>query len=216
MNKSVNRKEDNIMKKSKIVSVIMACILATSAAVSASAATLTNENPDGSTDVTARIEGASPGEVSYTITIPDNVDFGTLTQPETDTDSYKYVNFDVTATELKISDDAFVSVYVNGYKEDDKQFYIAQQNVSNPFEIKYDIYNGEVNDENISSKTALGATDEPSSAGYHFTTFGVKAEGTSEKGTLAINQKALYGKSLDEIAGDYSGTMVFHSSIVTV
>ena len=38
------------------------------------------------------------------------VDFGTLTQPQTDTQSNKYLNFDVTATELKLNDNNFVSV----------------------------------------------------------------------------------------------------------
>ena len=72
----------------------MAAMLAATGVVSASAATLTNENPDSSTEVTARIEGTQPGDVSYVITIPDMVDFGTLTQPQTDTQSNKYLNFE--------------------------------------------------------------------------------------------------------------------------
>lgn len=102
------------MKKVKFISTIMAAMLAATGVVSVSAATLTNENPDSSTEVTARIEGTQPGDVSYVITIPDMVDFGTLTQPQTDTQSNKYLNFDVTATELKLNDNNFVSVYING------------------------------------------------------------------------------------------------------
>ena len=98
------------MKKVKFISAIMAAMLAATGVVSVSAATLTNENPDSSTEVTARIEGTQPGDVSYVITIPDMVDFGTLTQPQTDTQSNKYLNFDVTATELKLNDNNFVSV----------------------------------------------------------------------------------------------------------
>lgn len=127
------------MKKVKFISAIMAAMLAATGVVSASAATLTNENPDSSTEVTARIEGTQPGDVSYVITIPDMVDFGTLTQPQTDTQSNKYLNFDVTATELKLNDNNFVSVYINGQDIDDK-FYITQKDATNPFKIKYDIY----------------------------------------------------------------------------
>ena len=53
------------MKKVKFISAIMAAMLAATGVVSVSAATLTNENPDSSTEVTARIEGTQPGEVSY-------------------------------------------------------------------------------------------------------------------------------------------------------
>lgn len=47
------------MKKIKFISAIMAAMLAATGVVSVSAATLTNENPDSSTEVTARIEGHS-------------------------------------------------------------------------------------------------------------------------------------------------------------
>lgn len=127
------------MKKVKFISAIMAAMLAATGVVSVSAATITNENPDSSTEVTARIEGTQPGDVSYVITIPDMVDFGTLAQPQTDTQSNKYLNFDVTATELKLNDNNFVSVYINGQDTDDK-FYIKQKDATNPFKIKYDIY----------------------------------------------------------------------------
>ena len=38
--------------------------------------------------------------------------------------------------------------------------------------------------------------------------------GKNCKGTLRFNQKQLYGKELSEIAGDYSGTVVFTTSIL--
>lgn len=115
------------MKKVKFISAIMAAMLAATGVVSVSAATLTNENPDSSTEVTARIEGTQPGDVSYVITIPDVVDFGTLAQPQTDTQSNKYLNFDVTATELKLNDNNFVSVYINGQDIDDKVLHYTER-----------------------------------------------------------------------------------------
>ena len=49
--------------------------------------------------------------------------------------------------------------------------------------------------------------------GYNFAYF--KNQGQSATGTIRLNQKQLYGKNIAEIAGDYSGTMVFTSSILT-
>ena len=104
---------------------------------------------------------------------------------------------------------------MNGY-EDDEQFYITQQNVESPFKISYDIYTGDINDENIMENTAINNDESPTVNGYHFTSFGSETEGSVQPGTLVLNQKDLYGKDLDEIAGDYSGTMTFHSSIVSL
>ena len=86
------------MKAKKFISVLIAGALFATAVTSVSAATLTEDAPDSSTEVTAKIEGSAPGEVSYTITIPDKVDFGMLTQPESEVDSNKYVGFEVEAT----------------------------------------------------------------------------------------------------------------------
>lgn len=133
------------MKTKKIIAALLAGVLGTTAVVSASAATLTNENPDGSTEITARIEGAGPGDVSYVITIPDKVDFGTLTQPETETDSYKYIGFIVVATQLNFEKGA-VSVYVKDSAAADGQFYIKQKDVENPFTISYDAFERVVDD----------------------------------------------------------------------
>ena len=49
---------------------------------------LTQECTSGSTEVVAHIEDEQIGEVQYTVRVPDRVDFGTLTQPETDEDSF--------------------------------------------------------------------------------------------------------------------------------
>ena len=51
--------------------------------------------------------------------------------------------------------------------------------------------------------------------GYHLCTFTAGTEGTAQDVTFALNQKKLYGQDLNTIAGDYSGTMVFHSAITT-
>lgn len=205
------------MKTKKIITALLAGTLAATAVVSTSAATLTNGNPDGSTEITARIEGAGPGDVSYIITIPDKVDFGNLVQPETDTDSYKYIGFNVEATEIRnFSTRQAVSVHVKDSISEDDQFYLTQKESANPFKISYDVYERVVDDTNRTDYTPLNESGTPNEFGYHLCTFTSAAEGSLQDVTLALNQKKLYGQNLEDIAGDYSGTMTFHSSIVTI
>lgn len=196
------------------MAAMLAGTLAVTAALSVSAAELTEKTPDGSTEVTAKI--FQPGEVSYVITIPDKVDFGVLTQPETDTNSYKYINFGVEATQLNFENGA-VSVHAKDSVSDDGQFYLTQQNVAeNPFKIQYDVYTALITkDSELGMNTPVNNSD-PSENGYHITTFAASAEGETQDVTLALNQKALFGKNLETIAGDYSGTMVFHSALTVL
>ena len=136
------------MKTNRLLSIILAGTLAATAAVTASAQTLegtfNDDGRTGNTEVKARIEA---GEVNYIITIPDSVDFGTLQQPETDTDSNKYIKTEVTATKISnFSRNQFVEVHVKDSASTDDQFYITQKDSESPFKIKYDIYDKEVND----------------------------------------------------------------------
>ena len=87
------------MKARKILALSMAVATMVTASTAAFAAELTPSSTTGNTEVTANIQDL--GAVNYIITIPDKVDFGTLTQPETDTDSFKDVNFTVTATKIE-------------------------------------------------------------------------------------------------------------------
>lgn len=66
----------------------------------------------------------------------------------------------MTATELKLNDNNFVSVYINGQDIDDK-FYITQKDATNPFKIKYDIYSEKVNDDNVAEKVAINDAGAP-------------------------------------------------------
>lgn len=205
------------MKTKKIFAALLAGVLAATTIVSASAATLTYQNPDGSTKVTAIIEGSSPGEVSYVITIPDAVSFGTLTQPEDSiNDSYKYCNFQVEATELnnfKKSD--AVSVYLkDGSENNDVYFYLTQEDGNYSF--VYDVYERVVNDDNIADYTPMNESGVPGEYGYHLCTFGSNTQGTLQDVTLAFNQKYLCGTDINDLAGNYSGSLVFHSSLIEI
>lgn len=201
------------MKTKKIISALIAGILATTAAVSVSAATLSDVTPYNSTEVKANI--VDPGSVSYTITIPESADFGTLTQPDnTDTDHYTLYEFEVEATELNIKSNQGVTVYMKDSSATDNQFYISQKVDSNPFTIAYDVYDTTVDEESIGSYNPINTTATPGTYGYHLCTFLAGSQGSTQDVTLALNQNALYNQTLSEIAGDYSGTIAFHSALI--
>lgn len=200
------------MKTKKIIAVLISAILAVTPFMSVSAATLTDGTVDNSTAVKANIE--DPGSVSYVITIPETVDFGTLTQPDSiDADHYAIYRFDVEATELNLKSNQGVTVYMKDANSTDNQFYLEQQNAENPFKISYDVYDTTVTVENINTYEPINNTAEPGTYGYHLCTFLSDAQGRTQPVNLALNQNALYDQTLSDIAGDYSGTITFHSSL---
>ena len=203
------------MKIKKLIAVLIAVVFATSSVMSVSAAELSDVTPENSTEVTANI--VDPGSVSYVITIPATADFGTLTQPESDeNDNYTFYVFQVEATELKIKSNQAVTVYMKDRDSDDNKFYISQNDVSSPFKIAYDVYDTSVNEETVANYTPINATSTPGQYGYHLCTFRAGTTGSKQDVTLALNQNALYGQNLFDIAGDYSGTITFHSALVEV
>ena len=203
------------MKIKKLIAVLIAVVFATSSVMSVSAAELSDVTPENSTEVTANI--VDPGSVSYVITIPATADFGTLTQPESDeNDNYTFYVFQVEATELKIKSNQAVTVYMKDRDSDDNKFYISQNDVSSPFKIAYDVYDTSVNEETVANYTPINATSASGQYGYHLCTFRAGTTGSKQDVTLALNQNALYGQNIFDIAGDYSGTITFHSALVEV
>ena len=199
------------MKTRKILALSMAVAIMVTASTAAFAAELTLSSTTGNTEVTANIQAS--GEISYVITIPDKVDFGTLTPPETDTDSFKDVPYEVTAVNIEgLSEDQYVLIRLKDKDatEEDSQFYLTQKTSPNTKFI-YDVYNISPIENHYSPLASVSMT-EPN--GYFLVAF--DKIGAKTTGTLRFNQKQLYGKDISEIAGDYSGTMVFTSSILTV
>ena len=198
--------------KKKMITVLLAGALAAASVVPVAAGTATDVNVGGSTTVTASI--VDPGAVSYVITIPDTADFGTLTQPESiDTDHYTFSGFIVEATELNIKNNQGVTIYMKDSSATDNQFYISQKNMENPFTIAYDVYDTPVDESTVDNYDAINTTAEPGTYGYHLCTFLYGSDGKTQPVTLALNQNALYGKTISDIAGDYSGTITFHSAL---
>ena len=200
------------MKIKKLIALLIAVVIVTSSVFSVSAATLTDVTVDNSTAVKANIE--DPGSVSYVITIPETVDFGTLTQPDSiDADHYAIYRFDVEATELNSKSNQGVTVYMKDANSTDNQFYLEQQNTETPFKISYDVYDTTVTVDNINTYDPINNTAEPGTYGYHLCTFLYDAQGRTQPVNLALNQNALYGQTISDIAGDYSGTITFHCSL---
>ena len=200
------------MKIKKLIALLIAVVIVTSSVLSVSAATLTDVTVDNSTAVKANIE--DPGSVSYVITIPETVDFGTLTQPDSiDADHYAIYRFDVEATELNLKSNQGVTVYMKDANSTDNQFYLEQQNTETPFKISYDVYDTTVTVDNINTYDPINTTAEPGTYGYHLCTFLYDAQGRTQPVNLALNQNALYGQTISDIAGDYSGTITFHCSL---
>ena len=202
------------MKAKTIISIAIAAAMAATSVISVSAGTneLTLENNSGNTEVKAHISGApTPGDVSYIITIPDVVDFGELTQPAENTDSFKDVPFTVKLTELTGNsfdpDAQQISVYVKDQNATtgDSEFYIA--NKTDPsIKLGYEVFRS-----STPSMDNKVSADSFKTAGYFYTSF--TEQGDAESGTLRLNQRQLYGRNLADIVGEYSGYMVFTSFI---
>ena len=202
------------MKAKRIISIALAAAIAAMSAISVSAAQLTESNSDGQTEVIAHIDGASPGDVSYIITIPDVVDFGTLTIPADDSADYdRDVAYDVEATMIEGLDPAkqAISVYVKDQNAapDNRAFQIANKENS-AIAFNYDVYRST---ETLKESTRVNNGDF-FTKGYYLTSF--NTEGQVMNGTLRFHQKQLYGQNVADIAGDYSGYMVFFSAIENI
>lgn len=208
------------MRSRKIITIAMAAALAMSASLTVYAEgtkQLTKNNPSDFTEVKAHIDG-STGAVSYIIEIPEVVDFGNLTQPETNADSYISKPYDVTAIEIKglaKDDQGNVTQQVSVYVKDEKatttnsNFYIANTDPAKDYKLQYHVFDTT----NISETTPpLSSVTMSSDKGYFLKAF--TEQGQQVNGTLVLNQNQLFGKDLEAMSGDYSGHMVFYSEIV--
>ncbi len=172
---------------------------------------LGNAATGGDTQVTAKIDAPEPGEVTYVITIPEKVDFGTLTQPESDDVAHnKDISFTVTATEVNNLPEGSairVSVKDSLTTEDNDTFRLTQ--VGGSEVLTYDVYSKNPVEEGQTpiNGYSIGAN------GFALVSF--NGAGQSVTGTLRLDENQLFGKNLEDIAGEYAGTMSFYSEIVT-
>ena len=201
------------MKTKKLMTLALSALLISATAVSVSAATLTDQDNEGQTEVKAHISGKDPsGTVQYKITIPDVVDFGELVQPAANEDSYKTVGYTVTLDEVTgLEAGKQISVYVKdqGASVDTDQNFYIKNKANNDIFFKYHVFN--VPESQVAEATSINALPMTKTAGFYLD--GFTSVGDHVDGTLVINQVQLHGKSLADIAGDYSGYMLFYSTI---
>lgn len=209
------------MKAKKIITALLFTGLTLAATISVGAETLTSTKDLDEVEVTARILGENePGEVSYIVSIPDKIDFGTLVKPADAGDSFVEIPYTVRAEKITGLDDAdhqnwYVRIQVRDktYEMDEQeQFYLSQTTASYPevsigkHTLLYTICLGDSN-ANVEDNTSFKNEHGFNIAFFHET-------GDEVTGKFRLNQHQLYGKDLNEYAGEYSGSAVFHTSIV--
>lgn len=192
------------MKKRWIAGVLAGIL--TMNVLTVSAQDLSNLNPAGNTEVTANVSGS--GDVTYLISVPEKVNFGTLTQPENNTEAHPAVrNFTVDAvqiTGLDTGEQRVVVLLKDGSASGG--FQIIGQSASNSGKtLSYSVCNSD-GTEITSGKEFVN--------GYLLTAF--SAAGQSLTGQLKLEQNQLYGQDLEQWAGSYKGTINFFTRVASI
>jgi len=192
---------------------LFAILLATAmmmGTLTVSASELTNVAPGGSTAVEADILGEDTGDVTYIISIPEKIDFGTLYMPEDDSEAHpKTVGFTVSAVEIKGLDESTsrVAVLLKDAVAAEGKFQIAGVSGTNNNKIlEYSVLN--------SGGVDL-TTSKPYANGYAFAAF--SKAGQAVNGSLKLEQNQLLtDKVIENWAGDYLGTINFYTAIAEI
>ena len=193
------------MKKRMLAAVMAGTLLMT--AIPVCAEELTNIAPGSNTSVEADIAADDTGDVTYIVSIPDKIDFGTLTMPADDAEAHpKTVGFEVSAVEISGLDTqtSRVAVLVKDAAAAEGKFQIAGVSGTNNSKIlEYSILNS-------ANVDLTSGTLYPN--GYAFAAFSVA--GQTVTGTLSLEQnQLLVDKDLANWAGDYQGTLMFYTAV---
>lgn len=192
------------MKKPIIGAIIALTLLFTTAP--ALAQDITNETPSGSTEVTGIVSGDEPGgNVTYTVSIPDKIDFQTLTQPgDNKTDHNVTRDFNVSLTAVSGMTTGQVAVLMKDGGADGTFKITGTSTANQDKSLAYTVLN------TLGTDITTG-TNYPN--GYLLSTF--KNAGDSVTGQLVLNCNQLYMQDLKQWAGNYKGTITFFSKVVT-
>lgn len=196
------------MKKRFLAVLIAALMLAVLQAGPALAENeLTNTSQSGDTEVDALIEDGT-GEVAYIVTVPSKIDFGNLVCPDTNEDSFTIQKFTVSCDEMVGVNKVQLSVCNDGSTsgELNQEFFLTNQtNKSCTFKPLYEVYVG---------TTKINTSEAMPVNGYEYLTFTQKGQAIT--GGVRLNQAQLfpYKDNIAEIAGQYSGRMVFTTAAI--
>lgn len=171
---------------------------------------LTNIQPAGDTAVEADIINGESGDVSYIISIPEKIDFGTLQMPaDSKTAHPKNVDFTVSAVEINNLDTtkSRVAVLMKDAATGNKTFQIVGASGTN---------NSKILTYNVLSSAGVDITNGTSyQNGYLFAAF--SSAGQSINGSLSLEQNQLLADTtLENWAGDYFGTINFYTAIASI
>lgn len=199
--------------KNKLLAIVIALSM-TMGAVPVMAATteeqgeqqLTNVQSAGDTAVEAEI-GSGDGSVSYIISIPEKIDFGTLVMPESDEEAHmKTVGFEVSAVEINGIDTQSqrVAVLMRDSAAQQGIFKISGTSGTNMDKVlTYSVLNSQGVDITSGREYANG---------YAFAAFSVA--GQTVNGTLNLEQNQLLTDTeIANWAGDYLGNINFYTAI---
>lgn len=197
--------------KKRILAALMIGVLACTV-MPVSASELTDINKAGDTAVEAEIIDDTPdtGEVSYIISIPEKIDFGTLTMPENNEEAHpKTVTFEVSAVEINNLDTTTsrIAVLMRDSAAEAGSFKIQGVSETNASKLlEYTVF------------TAAGSditTGNEYTNGYLLTAF--SEAGQSTTGTLSLEQNQLLSDmKIANWAGNYLGTINFYTTIANL
>lgn len=161
----------------------------------------------GDTSIIANVSGSVPGGPTYLITIPSSVNFGTLQQPVSNTNSYKTMDITVTAKEItNLPNGSAVAVLVKD---------ATATAEADPFKIIKDGNNQIALEYQMLTPSGNSiASQQWYTNGFLFNAF--TKTGDVATNTLRINEKQLYNKDMNQYAGAYTGTLNFYTRIASM
>ena len=197
------------MKKRILPLLMIGALVCTVMPVTASELNLTNINKAGDTAVEAEIINDTPseGDVSYIISIPEKIDFGTLTMPENGEEAHpKTVGFEVSAVEINNLDTTTsrIAVLMRDSAAGTGSFQIQGVSETNTSKLlEYTVFTASGSDITTGNEYVNG---------YLLTAFSEAGQTTT--GTLSLEQNQLLSDmEIANWAGDYLGTINFYTTI---
>ncbi len=168
---------------------------------------LDNEMKTGNTTVTATVV-ENDNQPTYTITIPDTVDFGQIKWPTTAATAYANTTITVECRSVSnLASDQVISVLVkDGNATGHDSSFLLTSTEHPGSTLRYEMLDGS----NQSIETATWYNN----GGFLYATF--NSAGQTKTMTLSLDKSQLHGKDLADWGGAYSGTLNFTTKVGSV
>lgn len=167
---------------------------------------ISQENPLGTTTVTASIEETASGNVTYVVSIPSTVGFGALTRPK-DTSQPNYATRSASVKLTK----------VDGLQEDQRVAVLVKDNVNGTNGFR--VYGGATN-QSLDYRIMVNQTEINNTNGTAYTNGllvgALQEEGNAVDLTFQLDQNQIYNGELSDWVGSYQGSLTFYSKVAGV